>query len=627
MDSSKFKKCGYELVEWAIKYMETLDERLPLPNVEPGWLWDVVPPNAPEKPEAFDRILRDIEPVALHGMAHWQHRQFFSYFPAGNAWSSIMGDIFSNATGVNGTNWNSCPVVTELELIICDWACKFLGLPKFFLSKFACQESEGAGIIQHSASEAIFYSMLWAREDAVRKLRQKYPSKPRAVLLNMLVAYCNSECHSCVERGSLMGCIHLRKLEPDNEGNIKADTLRKAIEQDMAQGLIPFYHCGIIGSTGITSADDLLEVGPICEEYGLWFHLDAAYAGSSFSCMEMRHLIHGFEYVWSTNCNTNKWMMCNFEASLHWVRYSAKAVDPMTGWEDEVWRAPHPPDLRHYAVPATRRFRAFKLWVVIRNYGVEGIRRYCRNHINLAKLFEMYVKRDERFEVCGPVRFGLVAFRLKGLNEVTSRCLDAMNFSRRIHMVPSHFHNKVVIRFALCAEWANEEDIDVAWRTIDEFASVTLRQFEKEHADDKAMKNLFDKQHRHDEIQALHKDTRVEKEEVEAAATLQELERKMQLKADGMIKGVDFAAVNGAWSYGDSETFKKFDEELHAHPELAQDDTYHDPNFPTKVQSMLHLETLAATVHNNPKDTGGAGTLPPAASAQSAHSGQSAAEE
>lgn len=148
VDSNKFRKHGYECVDWAIKYMETLDDRKPLPAVEPGWLWDVVPSEAPVKGETFDKIMKDIEPVCLHGMAHWQHRQFFSYFPAGNSWSSIMGDIFSNATGVNGTNWNSCPVVTELELIICDWACKFLGLPDFFLSPMSSCDSEGAGIIQ-----------------------------------------------------------------------------------------------------------------------------------------------------------------------------------------------------------------------------------------------------------------------------------------------------------------------------------------------------------------------------------------------------------------------------------------------------------------------------------------------
>lgn len=588
--------------------METLDERKPLPDVQPGWLWDVVPKEAPEKAEPFERIVRDLEPVVLHGMAHWQHRQFFSYFPSGNAWTSIMGDIFSNATGVNGTNWGSCPVVTELEIIICDWCCKFLGMPKFFLSPYSCPESEGAGIIQHSASEAIFYSMLWAREDAVRKLRQKFPNKPRAILLNMLVAYCNNECHSCVERGSLIGAIRLRKLEPDNEGGIKADTLRNVIKQDMEQGLIPFYHCGIIGSTGITSADDLMEVGEICEQYDMWFHCDAAYAGSCFACLEVRHLMQGFEYVWSTNVNTNKWMMCNFEASLHYVRYKSKAVDPMTGWEEDVYKTPYPPDLKHYALPATRRFRAYKLWAVIRNYCVEGIRRYCRNHINLAKLFEKYVKRDERFEVCGPVRFGLVAFRLKGLNEATSRLLDALNFSRRIHMVPSHFHDKVVIRFALCAEYANENDIDVAWRIIDEFTSVILRQYEKEMASDVAMKQLYNKQHHHDEIAAIRKDPLLEKEEREAEQTIAELKNRQQLKADGVIKGIDAVAVDGSWDRGDAGAFKQFDQYLHEHPEETEDRIYHDPNFPTKAQSMLHIQQIEDTVSHAPE--GGSAPAP-----------------
>jgi len=293
--------------------------------------------------------------------------------------------------------------------------------------------------------------------------------------------------------------------------------------------------------------------------------------------------------------------MCNFEASLHWLRYAAKAIDPMTGWDEEVYKGPTLPDFKHYAVPATRRFRAIKLWMVIRNYGVEGLRRYCRRHINLAKLFEMYVKRDERFECCGPVRFGLVAFRLKGLNDATSKILDAMNYSRRIHMVPSHFHDKVVIRFAMCAEHADEKDIDDAWRTIDEFTSVFLRKYEIEHGTDNAMKALYEKQHRHDEIQALHKDERVTREEEEAKLTIADLESKFAQKKAGLIKAVDTLAVDGAWDTGNSEAFKKFDEYLQQHPELTEDVIYQDPNFePGKVQSMLHLATLEATASHHP---------------------------
>jgi len=336
-----------------------------------------------------------------------------------------------------------------------------------------------------------------------------------------------------------------------------------------------------------------MEVGPVCEEYGIWLHVDAAYAGPSFACMELRHLMQGYEYVWSTNVSASKWMLTNFDACFHWVRYFSKAVDPMVGWEDSVYKGPSPPDLKHYGIASTRRFRAMKVWMVIRNYGVEGLRRYIRNHINLAKLFEMYVRRDTRFEVCGPVRFGVCTFRLKGLNDANTKLLDAMNYSRRIHMVPSHYHDKVVIRFAVVSEKATEKDVDDAWRTIDGFASVTLHEYEKENAGVGAMKALYTKQHRHDEVQSLHKDERATLEETEAHNALQELRAKLSMKKAALVTSVDASAVDGAWDTGNVESFKKFDEYLMSHPELAEDQIFKYEEI-KGVQSMLHLKIIEA---------------------------------
>ncbi|ODM96945.1 Tyrosine decarboxylase [Orchesella cincta] len=538
MSSEQFRKYGHQIIDWAVEFMKTVNNRNPTSPVKPGWLWKVVPTEAPENGEPFENIINDLEKVVCDGMAHWQHRLFFAYFPAGNSWPSILGDIFSNGMAANGQTWYSCPVSTELECIVMDWCCKFLGLPQFFLSTYSEPRSHGQGILQCSASEAIFYSMVWAREDAVRQLRARFPTKKedpvngksRAELLNMLVAYCNNECHCCVERAAMMGCVRIRKLKADKKGVVRSTTLMNAIEEDMEKGLIPFFHCAIIGSTGVTSYDDLMEVGPVCEKYSIWLHVDA-------------------------------------------VRYRTKALAAFAGpkWEKTTYKYPNnvPPDLKHYGVASSRRLRAFKLYCVIRNYGVEGIRRYIRNHISLARLFEAYVERDPRFELCGgSFRFGLVTFRLKGYNSLTQKLNDAINASHKIHMVPSHFHDKVVIRFALCAEYANERDVDDAWNAIDHHATEILHMAQEELKNDRAMRDTFMQQRKHD----IHFDYFPHPDHTEKLAEAKQVAKDLEksIHEDALIKDADNTAVDGSWGHGDPDAFSNYDKKLRDNPEMVR---------------------------------------------------------
>ncbi|ODM87389.1 Tyrosine decarboxylase [Orchesella cincta] len=534
---------------------------------------------------------------------------------AGNSWPSILGDIFSNGMAANGQTWYSCPVSTELECIVMDWCCKFLGLPQFFLSTYSEPRSHGQGILQCSASEAIFYSMVWAREDAVRQLRARFPTKKedpvngksRAELLNMLVAYCNNECHCCVERAAMMGCVRIRKLKADKKGVVRSTTLMNAIEEDMEKGLIPFFHCAIIGSTGVTSYDDLMEVGPVCEKYSIWLHVDAAYSGSAFCCPELAYLKQGYEYVWSTNINTNKWMMCNFEASLHWVRYRTKALAAFAGpkWEKTTYKYPNnvPPDLKHYGVASSRRLRAFKLYCVIRNYGVEGIRRYIRNHISLAGCLKPYVERDQDLSF-------VVDRSVLGYNSLTQKLNDAINASHKIHMVPSHFHDKVVIRFALCAEYANERDVDDAWNAIDHHATEILHMAQEELKNDRAMRDTFMQQRKHD----IHFDYFPHPDHTEKLAEAKQVAKDLEksIHEDALIKDADNTAVDGSWGHGDPDAFSNYDKKLRDNPEMVRfnwEEDYlrtEDPEV-FKVASMLHLAMLQRTVANSPFNKKGKG--------------------
>jgi len=576
MDSATFKKCGYDMIEFSANYMETVHEKTPLPAVTPGYLALLMPTEANQQPSSWADLVKDIEPVVLKGMAHWQHRMFFSYFPSGNSYASIMGDIFSNAVGVNGATWDQSPVCTELEIIIMDWAAKFLGLPKFFYSHFSNPESKGGGVIQTSASDAICLSMIAAREWGVKRFRSKFPNTPRAVIMRQMVGYASNQCHSCVEKASMIGLIRLRQLEPDHTGGIRAETLRAALADDKAQGLIPFYYCAILGSTGICAFDDLMELGPIVEENEMYMHVDGAYAGSSFVCPEMRYLSYGMEYAWSFNTNTNKWMLCNFDASLHWSRDKKILIDSLSGSDQSLYNHPIV-DYKYWGLPGTRRFRSFKLWLVIRNYGIVGLQNYCRSHINLCKMFERYCQRDDRFEVVGAVRVGLVCFRLKGTNDLNKRYLEAMEFSRKLHMVPSVFHDKYVIRFAVCAEYLNEEDIKLAWRIVEEYASVTIRLREEElKAKDEggqlsAMHNLFDHQHEHDVIEQANPDAKMQQEEAAAMADIKNItaNRDELKKTDPLFNMV--TVVSDSISAGNEEGLNEYDKYILGHPEVLDE--------------------------------------------------------
>lgn len=592
MDSATFRKCGEQMVNFCADYMDTVHDKYhPLPEVTPGYLAKILPSEAPEQAESWDAVMSDIEPVILKGMSHWQHKMFFAYFPSGNSWSSIMGDIFSNATGVNGFKWDSCPVCTELEILVMDWAAKYLGLPKFFLSHFSEPNSTGGGSIQTSASDAILLSMIAARDWSVRRLRKKFPNHPRSVLMRQMVGYCSSQCHSCVEKGSMIALIRLRILEPDESGAVRADTLRAAIKEDKADGLIPFFYCAILGSTGICAFDDLMELGPICQENEMWLHADGAYAGSSFVCPEMRYISYGMQYVWSFNTNTNKWMLCNFDASLHWVRDKKLLIDCLSGSDQTLYSHPIV-DFRYWGLPGTRRFRAFKLWVMIRNYGIKGLQNYIRSHVFLSKLFENYVRRDTRFEVVGAVRVGLVCFRLKGTNEVNKRLLEALNASCKIHMVPSGFHDKYVIRFAPCYEFLNEADIHMAWHITEEYASVVVRLYEQEMKDQVALKFLFLHQHEHDEEEMLHPDPVQEEEErlaMEEAKNI--LEHRDELKKTNALFAIA-QALTDAYSSVNEDGIDNYDEFVLSHPEILEEKVSHWPSLKRHTRFFMNGHVL-----------------------------------
>lgn len=475
MNIEEFRIRGKEMVEYICEYLRTLEGKRVTANVDPGYLRPLLPKEAPLKPEPWEAIMRDVECKIMPGITHWQHPRFHAYFPSGNSFPSILGDMLSDAIGCIGFSWAASPACTELETIVLDWFAKAMNLPTAFMADN--EAGKGGGVIQGSASECILVSMLAARTQIIRMLKEQDPNTEDSAFLPRLVAYCSMESHSCVEKAAMISFVKLRVLEPDDKCRLRGKRLESAIREDTANGLVPFFVSTTLGSTGCCSFDNLVEIGPVCRKYsGIWLHVDGAYAGSAFICPELRPLMAGIEYADSFNTNPNKWLLVNFDCSCLWVRdrvklTSAMVVDPLYLQHANSGESI---DYRHWGIPLSRRFRALKLWFVMRSYGITGLQNYIRNHIRLAKRFETKIKRDKRFEVVNEVTVGLVCFRMKENDEINQELLANINASGKLHMIPSRVMNKYTLRFCVVKEDATDYDIDFAVDVIQEHAAEVL---------------------------------------------------------------------------------------------------------------------------------------------------------
>lgn len=476
MDGPEFRTRGREMVDYIVDYMENISDRRVTPNIEPGYLQELIPKEPPQKPEEWEDVMKDVEDKIMVGVTHWQHPRFHAYFPAGNSYPSILGDMLGDAIGCVGFSWAASPACTELETIMLDWMGKMIGLPDAFLTNV--EGSRGGGVIQSSASECILDSLLAARAQMIQRLKSKYGDDvEETTLLSKMMAYCSKEAHSSVEKAAMISFVKLRILEPDENCSLRGDAVRQAMEEDVANGMYPFFVSTTLGTTGCCAFDNVEEIGPLCEKYGAWLHVDAAYGGNAFICPEFQYLMKGVEYASSMNMNPNKWMLVNFDCSLMWVRdrfllTQALVVDPLYLQHSYSESAI---DYRHWGIPLSRRFRSLKLWFVIRNYGVEGLQAYVREHCRLAKCFEVLVRTDKRFEICNNVRVGLVCFRLIGSDELNQMLLSTINSSGKLHMVPASVNEKFVIRFCVCAQNASDDDIKYAWETIAKMADAVIK--------------------------------------------------------------------------------------------------------------------------------------------------------
>ncbi|XP_077261438.1 histidine decarboxylase [Temnothorax americanus] len=471
MNLEDYRKHGKEMVDYIADYLGDIRSRRVYPAVSPGYLRNVLPASAPVDGEPWEDIFADVEKCIMPGVTHWQSPHMHAYFPALNSPASLLGDMLADAVNCLGFTWASSPACTELETIVMNWLGKMIGLPEDFLHRPG--GSGGGGVIQTTASEATLVCLLAARTRAIRDVQENDPDCLATEINSRLVAYCSDQAHSSVEKAGLIGLVRMRYIESDSELSMRGDALLEALTRDRAEGLLPFFVCATLGTTGACSFDNLKEIGPICQQNGLWLHVDAAYAGSAFICPEFRGWLQGVEFTDSIAFNPSKWLMVHFDCTAMWVKNSQALhrtfnVDPLYLKHENSGLAI---DYMHWQIPLSKRFRALKLWFVIRNYGITGLQKHIREGVRLAQKFEALVLADARFEIPAPRHLGMVVFRLRGENTLTERLLKKLNSRGRLHCVPAALHGKYVIRFTVTSTNTTNEDILKDWAEIRSTAS------------------------------------------------------------------------------------------------------------------------------------------------------------
>jgi aromatic-L-amino-acid decarboxylase len=456
-----FRSDGAEALEWVARYLESLERVEVSPCVTPGDIVAQLPAHAPEQPEPFASILQDLDRVIVPGLTHWQAPGFFAYFPASASPPSVLGELVSAGLGVNCMLWSTSPACTELEMVVLDWLVGLLGLPDHFRSA-----SQGGGVIEDSASSATLCALVAARERALG-----------AAPLHRLTIYGTSEAHSSLAKGAKIAGFaqdQLRRVPVRDDFSMDASALSRMVQDDRAAGLVPCFVLATAGTTSSMAFDPLEEIGVVCRDERLWLHVDAAMAGSAAICPELRAFHDGIELADSYAFNPHKWLLTNFDCTCFYVR-DRKALTDALSVTPEYLRNPATSsgavvDYRDWQVPLGRRFRALKLWFVLRTYGAEGLRRHVRRHLALTDELRARLEADERFVFCAPPALDLLCFAHVRGNAVTEQLLRDVNGTRRVLLSHTVLAGRYTIRCAIGGAWTERCHLDELWEIIDRLA-------------------------------------------------------------------------------------------------------------------------------------------------------------
>ena len=474
MTPDGFRHAGHAVIEWIARYMEEVERYPVLSQAEPGSVRAKLPEAAPERGEPFADVLRDVDEIIVPGITHWQSPNFYAYFPANASGPSILGDLLSSGLGVQGMLWATSPACTEIETHVLDWLVDLLGLPQGFRSSAA-----GGGVIQDSASSSTLTALIAARErlSAGAANRHGVGFGPAGEAGPRLTVYTSRHAHSSIEKGvkiAGLGSENLRLVDADGSHAMRADALAAALAADRAAGALPAMVCATVGTTSSGAVDPLRAIGAVCRRAGVWLHVDAAHTGSATVCPEQRGLIDGLELADSYTFNPHKWLLTNFDCNCFWVADRAALIEALSVLPEylrnQATESGAVIDYRDWQVPLGRRFRALKLWFVIRHYGAEGLRAHVRHCVALADWFAAQVEASEDFGLAAPVSAGLVCFRHRAGDAFNEALMNRLNESGALYLTHTKLDGRLVLRLAVGAVATRREHVEGAWTRIAETA-------------------------------------------------------------------------------------------------------------------------------------------------------------
>ncbi len=466
MDPKDFRSWAHELVDWMADYVED-SGRYPIqPDVAPGEMraqFDIAPP---ESAEPFEQIFRDFQDKVVPGVTHWNHPGWFAYFPANHSPPSILAEMLTATLGAQCMSWETSPVATELEEVVMDWLAQMLDLPDGF-----------TGVIQDTASTATLVALLTARE---RATDNRWGSEgPQAAKAHRI--YTSEHAHSSVAKAVKLagfGLENLVLIPGDEQHRMDAEALRQAVERDIDLGHLPTAVVATIGTTSTTSIDPVRAIGELAKEYGVWFHVDGAYAASLGILPERRDLLDGLEHADSFVFNPHKWLFTNFDCSAYYVR-DVDALLRTFSTSPEYLKTAHDADVKNFrdwGIQLGRRFRALKLWFVIRSYGVEGLREKLRHHLELGDFVAETIGGWNDFEIVGPTDQGLTCFRWTGGDDAANaELMRRANEPNDVRFTHTAIDGRFVIRFCVGQLYTEREHVELGLRRIREAADSLPR--------------------------------------------------------------------------------------------------------------------------------------------------------
>src|SRR6266568_1857563 len=403
MGAEEFRRYGHEIIDWIADYFDRIEDLPVLAQIEPGDLKAQLPSTPPQTGESMDAILADVDRLIVPALTHWSHPSFFAYFATSTSAPGIFGELLSAAFDVKSMLWRTSPASTELEEVVLDWLRQMMGL-----------DSGLSGFIYDTASVSSMHAIAAAREGANLRIREDGMSGRDD--LPLLRVYASEQAHSSIDKGIItlgLGQRSLRKIPTDSEFRMDRKALAKAIQEDKRDGFHPFCVVATVGTTSTSSVDRVPDIVKICEEHSLWLHVDAAYAGSAAVVPEMQNILRGCERADSLVLNPHKWLFTPFDLSVLYCRH-LDLLRRAFSLVPEYLRTPEQEKVRSgsdYGVQLGRRFRALKLWMIIRYFGHEGLAARIREHCRLAQLFASWVKAADDWEIMAPTPFALVCFR------------------------------------------------------------------------------------------------------------------------------------------------------------------------------------------------------------------------